>query len=374
MKIITAAIIATALLIGTAAIAPVAKAEDTVIVKTPNNLKAVRKTSTSLKLSWSIVSDANGYIIYKKAPGKKQYSIAKTINTAKTTAFVSKKLKTNKTYSYKIRAYKIVDGAKIESADSYVVTARAYSKKSKYRNASSVSLATYEWITEGSSKVKELVGNGQTTEYLGLERWYKKGARPALTYKQRKAKKKVLSKSLYWKSSNPAIVKVTGNGELKAQGVKGTAVITIRTHNGIQKSIRIYVDDYANPAAFTNLDKIPAEARDLLTTYPTEIKKIMNIIEEQELDKNTTIEVLNDELVSYPTWVEFGDYYEEAEAFFKTTEKTIEYYDDVISMSMEYGNGTIVYSTVKDAPKAWNKWVKLADCWFYVKPEFPPAK
>ncbi|MGL4484437.1 MAG: fibronectin type III domain-containing protein [Anaerovoracaceae bacterium] len=358
MKKITilAAIIAIGTIFG---IMGVENADGQVVLKEPQNFKAVRASKTSLKLSWSKSSDAKGYIIYRKVPNAKTFIKYKTIKSASTLTFTEKKLKSNKTYSYKLQAFVIENGVTILSKDSYVISAIAFTKKSKKRNANSIDL--------GGESNNWFYGNGRSTEYIGLERWYKKYAVVALSKTQKKAKKKVLSKSLYWKSSNPEILKVTGNGELKAQGKKGKAIINIRAHNGVQKNITVYVDDYANPASFTNLDRIPAEARYLLTTYPTELKTIMKIIESQKVKKGTEIDYYGGALGSDPTDVHFGDYYETAEKLFKEEDLTMYYFDDGISIGCK--DGALIYLTRYSIPTSANKKgsYQLAPCWFYFK-------
>lgn len=78
-------------------------------------LKSVKNTtSTKVKLAWKKVSKVSGYEVYYKVKGSKaEYKKLKTIKKASTVSMTSKKLKKNKTYSFKIRAYKTVSGNKI---------------------------------------------------------------------------------------------------------------------------------------------------------------------------------------------------------------------------------------------------------------------
>ena len=65
----------------------------------------------TVKVKWSKMNGASGYQIAKSTSKTKGYSISKTISSAYSNAKI--KVLRNKTYYYKIRAYKIVDGKKI---------------------------------------------------------------------------------------------------------------------------------------------------------------------------------------------------------------------------------------------------------------------
>lgn len=67
-------------------------------------------TKTSVTLKWKKVSGANGYQIQLKSGG--EFKTVKTIQKAGTTSYTHKKLKADKSYSFRIRAYKKVGGKK----------------------------------------------------------------------------------------------------------------------------------------------------------------------------------------------------------------------------------------------------------------------
>ncbi|MGN1419201.1 MAG: fibronectin type III domain-containing protein [Acutalibacteraceae bacterium] len=69
----------------------------------PANLKASSVSTSSLKLSWSKVSGADGYVIYKYSDATKKYTaVGKTTSTSLTV----KSLKSKTTYKFAVRAYK----------------------------------------------------------------------------------------------------------------------------------------------------------------------------------------------------------------------------------------------------------------------------
>jgi len=86
--------------------------QTTLAVSKPKKAKLTSVTAVSsktIKIKWKKVSGAKGYVIYqKKSSGS--YKKIKTITSGKTTSYTKKKLSNRTKYSYKIRAYKKVNG------------------------------------------------------------------------------------------------------------------------------------------------------------------------------------------------------------------------------------------------------------------------
>lgn len=91
-------------------------------VPTPKNVKLTGSSANSLKVSWSKVSDASGYEIYRAMSKTGIYKKIKTITSGTTTSFTDKSLTKGKTYYYKIRAYKTIDGSKKYSSYSDIIS------------------------------------------------------------------------------------------------------------------------------------------------------------------------------------------------------------------------------------------------------------
>lgn len=64
------------------------------------------KSSTAMTLSWDKIQDADGYQIYQSTSKSGSYSRIATVKGETTTSYYSTGLKQNKTYYYKVRAYK----------------------------------------------------------------------------------------------------------------------------------------------------------------------------------------------------------------------------------------------------------------------------
>ena len=73
------------------------------------NLKTANRTSSSIKITWSKVSNANGYVVYRATKKNGTYSKIATIKSKNTTYYNNSKLKANKKYYYKVRAYRKVN-------------------------------------------------------------------------------------------------------------------------------------------------------------------------------------------------------------------------------------------------------------------------
>lgn len=74
----------------------------------------------SAKLTWDKVKGATGYEVAMSTKKTKGYTTIKNITKGKTTSYTKKKLSKNKTYYFKVRAYKMVKGVKVYSSYSKI--------------------------------------------------------------------------------------------------------------------------------------------------------------------------------------------------------------------------------------------------------------
>ena len=77
-----------------------------------------------VKVKWSKVSGASGYVVYRSTNKTSGFKAVKTIKKGKTVSFTNKKLKSKKTYYYKVKAYRTVSKKKIYGNYSAVVSAK----------------------------------------------------------------------------------------------------------------------------------------------------------------------------------------------------------------------------------------------------------
>lgn len=88
--------------------------------KAAKNVKA-KATKKGIQIKWKKVSGANGYYIYRSTKKNKGYKKIHTVTKGKTQSYVDKKARKGKTYYYKIKTYKKVNGRKVTSNWSKVV-------------------------------------------------------------------------------------------------------------------------------------------------------------------------------------------------------------------------------------------------------------
>ena len=81
------------------------------------NPKAVRSSTTKIKLTWSAVSGRTGYEIYRSTSPNSGFVLLKSTTS---TSFTDSNLTTGVTYYYKIVAYRTVNGVKCRSTESVV--------------------------------------------------------------------------------------------------------------------------------------------------------------------------------------------------------------------------------------------------------------
>ena len=93
------------------------------IPATPATVIALRASSSSIKVLWSTVSGATGYVVYRYFSATKTYN---RIKVTKTTSFTDVGLKTGYNYYYKVRAYQTINGANVYGNPSGKVFTKTY--------------------------------------------------------------------------------------------------------------------------------------------------------------------------------------------------------------------------------------------------------
>ena len=86
----------------------------------PTGMKAAVTSANSVTVSWNAVTGATGYEVYRSESSSGTYS---KLGTVTTTSRACPGLKSGKTYYFKVRAYKTVNGTKVYGNYSAVVSA-----------------------------------------------------------------------------------------------------------------------------------------------------------------------------------------------------------------------------------------------------------
>ncbi len=73
-------------------------------------ISKITSSSKSASLKWRKVSGASGYVVYRATSKNGSYQKVKAVKGGKTITYTDSKLKSKKTYYYKVRAYRAVNG------------------------------------------------------------------------------------------------------------------------------------------------------------------------------------------------------------------------------------------------------------------------
>ena len=86
--------------------------------KTPAFSVTAGKKQATIK--WKKISSASGYVVYRATSKSGKYTAVSTLKKGSTVSYTNKKLASKKTYYYKVRAYRTVNGKKVYSSYSKV--------------------------------------------------------------------------------------------------------------------------------------------------------------------------------------------------------------------------------------------------------------
>ncbi len=161
--------------------------------KKVEKLKVKKATASSITISWSKAPSGTGYTVLRATSKKGTYKTVATINSRSTVSYTNKKLSKNKTYYYKVVAFKTVSGKKYTSVASSTLTAKTATsapKISYYKNTSSKA-AKLKWKkVSGATRYQVYMKSGKKGKYKKIYSGTK------LTYTAKKLKK---GKTYYFK-------------------------------------------------------------------------------------------------------------------------------------------------------------------------------
>ena len=98
----------------------------TILPGKPASVKSASQTTSSVKLSWSKVSGAVGYTVYRYSPSKKAYVKA---GTTEGTSLTVSKLYAGTKYTFRVVAYGKTSGGKVYNSESYALLKTATKTK-----------------------------------------------------------------------------------------------------------------------------------------------------------------------------------------------------------------------------------------------------
>ncbi len=128
------------------------------------NLKVATTTPTKVKLTWSKVNGADGYLVQKQVDGK-----WKNVKSTTSTSYTVTGLKTNTTTPFRVRAYVTINGSKVYSSVSSTVKGTTSVPKIENFKLTSTSTSTVKlsWSSASVSgyQIFKKTGSGSWKKY-----------------------------------------------------------------------------------------------------------------------------------------------------------------------------------------------------------------
>ena len=139
------------------------------------SLKSVASYSyDKIKLTWEPLSGVDGYQIYRATSKSGTYSKVTSVTGASKSSYINEGRTCGKTYYYKVRAYKRINGKTVYSKFSSVMSAYAKPAKVKITDAYAPDLAqttiavdftTVRGATDYEAQINQIKPNGQETGF-----------------------------------------------------------------------------------------------------------------------------------------------------------------------------------------------------------------
>ena len=86
------------------------------ILKKVSKIKLQNLKKRKVRIAWKKVKNADGYQVYRATKKNGKYKLVKVVKGNKKVSYTNTKLKKNKKYYYKVRAYRTVKGKKVYGA------------------------------------------------------------------------------------------------------------------------------------------------------------------------------------------------------------------------------------------------------------------
>ena len=185
--------------------------------------------NTSLKLSWTKVAKADGYDIFFRECSKGSYSMIASVKGSATRSYKITGLKKTKPYKAYVKAWKMIDGAKVyigKASPAVHAFTGGYTKK----------IANPKTVTVKASRVTLMIGRSSAIR---------------ASVKGVASGRKVLAHSslLRYYSSNRNVATVNSVGRIRATGA-GSCTIFVLASNGVRATIKVTVVDGPTRIAF----------------------------------------------------------------------------------------------------------------------------
>jgi len=131
----------------------------------PTGIKTASMGATSIEVSWKKVTGASGYEVSRSNSRNGAYKAVTTVGAGKV-SYIDKNLTKGKTYYYKIRAYKTINGSKVYSSYSSIVKRKAALSKPVLTVKAKTRKAQLKWKkVAGATKYEIYRANSKKGKY-----------------------------------------------------------------------------------------------------------------------------------------------------------------------------------------------------------------
>jgi len=131
----------------------------------PTGIKTASMGATSIEVSWKKVTGASGYEVSRSNSRNGAYKAVTTVGAGKVSC-IDKNLTKGKTYYYKIRAYKTINGSKVYSSYSSIVKRKAALSKPVLTVKAKTRKAQLKWKkVAGATKYEIFRANSKKGKY-----------------------------------------------------------------------------------------------------------------------------------------------------------------------------------------------------------------
>ena len=220
------------------------------------SLKSVASYSyDKIKLTWEPLSGVDGYQIYRATSKSGTYSKVTSVTGASKSSYINEGRTCGKTYYYKVRAYKRINGKTVYSKFSSVMSAKAKPAKVKITDAYAPSLATttiavdfttVRGATDYEGQINQIKPNGKETGFRSYTYDYEGNKDTFSTYKSNLALAKKYNPSGYvtiavFENGKPSSKKITVEEYAEMQIAKNQIKISpVQDESTYQFRVRAY--------------------------------------------------------------------------------------------------------------------------------------
>jgi hypothetical protein len=238
-------------------------------------------SKSAIKLYWSTFSDVNAERIYYKAPGKKTYSLLKTLKGKKAAkgSWMHKGLMTGHSYRYQLYACHTTSGGGYKLVRKSLKITIYLGIKDATRIPNFCIYIEYQ-IADGANHIKAVTMGRGAYATLSWQVAHKIGKKTSYSWHYGRK-----GNGMRLVSSDPQLVRVKDSGSLvlKATNATGTCIVYMVAESGLTRSVQIIVGDYTTGVSFNNVSTIAyKDVSDYISANATQLEQAAYLLQKHQ--------------------------------------------------------------------------------------------